>query len=123
MDYRLDEFFRDHDLTVAQWVAMKTISDHESLCQKELSALIDKNQNTVKALIDRLMDKGFIERRPDEKDRRQMLLFLSPGGRKLVDRISPMEDEINETMVKGLSAEEVEQLKALLLRLEKSMSS
>ena len=119
--YRIDDFFKAHGLTVEQWVGLKTIGEGVPLCQKELALRIDKNQNTVKALVDRLLAKGLILRQSDERDRRNMLLTLSPEGREKIEALSPLEDTINETMEKALTPEEIEIFRRLLLKVERSM--
>ena len=119
--YRIDDFFKAHGLTVEQWVGLKTIGEEGPLCQKELALRIDKNQNTVKALVDRLLAKGLIRRQPDEKDRRNMLLTLSPKGKEKIETLSPLEDRINETMEKALTPEEIKTFRRLLLKVERSM--
>ena len=119
--YRIDDFFKAHGLTVEQWVGLKTIGEGGPLCQKELALRIDKNQNTVKALVDRLLAKGLILRQSDERDRRNMVLSLSSKGKKKIEVLSPLEDKINETLEKALTPEETETFRQLLLKVEKSM--
>lgn len=56
--YRLDEIFKANDITIEQWVGLRMIDEEGPLCQKELADRMEKNQNTIKALIDRLEAKG-----------------------------------------------------------------
>lgn len=119
--YRIDDFFKAHGLTVEQWVALKTISENAPLCQKELALHIDKSQNTVKPLLDRLMAKGLISRCPDERDKRNMILSLTEKGKRKIENLSPLEKEINRTMEETLTRKDIRDLRALLLKLEKGM--
>lgn len=119
--YRIDDFFKAHGLTVEQWVALKTISENAPLCQKELALHIDKSQNTVKPLLDRLMAKGLISRCPDERDKRNMILSITEKGKRKIEILSPLEEEINRTMEETLTRKDIRDLRALLLKLEKGM--
>ena len=41
--YAVDEVFKAYGITVEQWVALKTITEYEPLCQKALAEKIEKN--------------------------------------------------------------------------------
>jgi MarR family transcriptional regulator, transcriptional regulator for hemolysin len=45
-------------------------------------------------LLDRLVEHGLLERRPDPKDRRANRLFLTTSGRQLVDELDSLRDAI-----------------------------
>jgi DNA-binding MarR family transcriptional regulator len=45
-------------------------------------------------LLDRLVEHGLLERRPDPNDRRANRLFLTVGGRQLVDDLDSLHDAI-----------------------------
>jgi DNA-binding MarR family transcriptional regulator len=45
-------------------------------------------------LLDRLVEHGLLERRPDPKDRRANRLFLTRAGRQLVDDLDSLRDAI-----------------------------
>jgi len=45
-------------------------------------------------LLDRLVEHGLLERRPDPRDRRANKLFLTKAGRRLVDDLDSLRDAI-----------------------------
>jgi DNA-binding MarR family transcriptional regulator len=73
--------------------------------------------------IDRLEKMGLVERVAHPRDRRGVLLQLSPKGRELVDRVSTVYlASQHEALDQALSASEREQLGELLRKLLNSMA-
>ena len=118
--YRLDEIFKANDITIEQWVGLRMIDEEGPLCQKELADRMEKNQNTIKALIDRLEAKGLVERTVNLQDKRNLILTVTTG-KDLIRTLSPLEEKINETIEGALTPRQVETCKALLLKLEKKL--
>lgn len=69
-----------------------------------------------------LEDRGLVSRRADERDRRVAHLRLTDAGRDLIDRLLPDQLSFEETLLSGLSPEDLddlsETLSDLLLHLE-----
>jgi DNA-binding MarR family transcriptional regulator len=76
---------------------------------------------TISHRIDRLEQRGLVERRPDPADGRVVRVRLSRSGRSLVDK-ALVDHAANETrLLNGLSRREQDQLAALLRRLHLSV--
>ena len=67
-----------HGLTRAQWVILVRVDRQPGLSQKELAELLEVEPITVARLIDRLEERGMVERRADPADRRVWRLHLLP---------------------------------------------
>ena len=119
--YRLDEIFKANDITIEQWVGLRMIDEEGPLCQKELADRMEKNQNTIKALIDRLEAKGLVERTVNLQDKRNLILTVTTGGKDLIRTLSPLEEKINETIEGALTPRQVETCRKLLLKLERKL--
>ena len=59
-------------------------------------------------LLDRLVEHGLLERRPDPRDRRANRLFLTPGGRQLVDDLDSLRDSIATDVLQDIPAAAIE---------------
>jgi MarR family transcriptional regulator for hemolysin len=55
-------------------------------------------------LLDRLVEHGLLERRHDPRDRRANRLFLTPGGRQLVDDLDSLRDAIASDVLQDIPA-------------------
>lgn len=118
---RLDELFLAHGTRTEQWAALRTIDECGPLCQKDLAIILGKNQNTVKALIDRLLAQELIERTQNPKDRRQMVLRISKTGSAQLAKLAPQEEAINRSVTDALSEEECAELLCLLTKIEQHL--
>lgn len=77
----------------------------------------------ITRMIDRLEAKGLVERRRDTADRRQVLCFLTPGGRRLVDSLDAAMDELDDRAVSALTKAECRQLVTLLNKVRNSQTT
>ena len=68
--------------------------------------------------LDRLERDGLIERSPDPHDRRGTLIGLTDAGRELIDAVTPPHLDNERNLLSTLTAEEQEQLAALLRKLQ-----
>jgi DNA-binding MarR family transcriptional regulator len=69
-----------HQLTPTQFAALAKIHDEGIVSQNKLGRLTAMDPATMQGVIARLLDRGFIARAPDPKDRRRTLLRLTPEG-------------------------------------------
>jgi DNA-binding MarR family transcriptional regulator len=72
--------------------------------------------------IDRLEAAGLIERRKHPTDRRGVLVALTPGAWKLIDKLVLLHVENERAMLSALSGEEQRQLDQLLAKLLQGMA-
>ena len=75
----------------------------------------DKGQ--LVGLLDELEDAGLVERRRDPADRRRHLVRMTASGRKTLERLRLLSNQLEDEFLGALSEEERAQLHALLLRL------
>jgi DNA-binding MarR family transcriptional regulator len=69
---------------------------------------------TITRILDKLDDAGYVRRERGTPDRRQVMCYATPAGRKLLDEIDPVVDAADEEAVAVLSERQLEQLVELL---------
>jgi DNA-binding MarR family transcriptional regulator len=74
-------------LTPQQAHALRTLDPTRPVPMRELAAGIMCDASTVTGIVDRLEDRGLVERRPDPADRRVKGLVVTPAGIEVRDRI------------------------------------
>jgi len=89
---------------------------------KEVSEELGINASAITALIDRMEDAGWIERRPDPGDRRAHRLVLTEKARPILARILDLSTEIRNEAFAGLSKAEGQHLIDLLVRVHGNLS-
>lgn len=119
--YQVDEIFKPYGITVEQWAALKTIEEKAPLSQKQLSDSLEKNQNTVKALVTHLLSKGWIARHLDPSDKRNQLLTLTETGQQITKELSFLDEKANLAFLQTFTAEENETFSKLLAKIETSL--
>ena len=68
-------------------------------------------------LLDRLQDKGFLQRTRHEDDRRAVVVELTPHGLSLVPKLPPIFGKITKRLFTGFTAAEITTLTGLLRRM------
>jgi MarR family transcriptional regulator for hemolysin len=98
----IDKRARMHDMTRAQWVMMLWLERKPGITQKELSDVLEVEPITVARLVDRLEQRGMVERRADPADRRIWRLHLLPEALPLLSEIKEERAEIAALIVEGI---------------------
>lgn len=107
----------DDQLTPLQFAAIMKLSDVGETSQNLLGRLTAMDAATMQGVIKRLSARGLIDRRPDDVDRRRLMLSLSSDGAKLVRDLSERGAQITDQTLEPLTASERETFLKLLKRL------
>lgn len=76
------------DVTVPQFRALVLLSQRPGSAVSDLAGDLEVHPTTATRLVDRLVRKRFVRRQTLTSDRRVTQLFLTAGGRDLVDRVT-----------------------------------
>jgi MarR family transcriptional regulator, temperature-dependent positive regulator of motility len=101
-------------LTPVQYSALKTIQADPGIDQATLAGLIAYDRATLGKVIDRLEDRGLVERSVSPKDRRAKCLQLSSLGQDVLTQAQPHVETAQPKMMAGLTECEQTQLLSLL---------
>jgi DNA-binding MarR family transcriptional regulator len=93
-------------ITPTQFAALTKLRDEGELSQNHLGRLTAMDPATIQGVTRRLMDRGLVQIRPDETDRRRMLLRLTEEGLKLTEEIIPFGFDITDDTLAPLTKEE-----------------
>jgi DNA-binding MarR family transcriptional regulator len=109
------------NLTIAEASAIYAIGPDEPKTMKQIAETLGVAVSTPTRTIDRLLEKGFVNRTVGEKDRRQLLIELTPKGKELLEDIDKENLEITRKMLKGLLDEEIETFKKILSKISENI--
>jgi MarR family transcriptional regulator, transcriptional regulator for hemolysin len=93
--------------TRAQWIVLFRLRQQEGLSQVDLADVLELQPISLVRLLDRLVEHGLLERRPDPRDRRANRLFLTHSGRQLVDDLDSLRDSIASDVLQDLPSEAI----------------
>jgi DNA-binding MarR family transcriptional regulator len=95
----------------------------EGITVAELADLARVRKQTMAQAVDQLERLGYVERRPNPRDRRSRLVFLTERGAAVKPVTHATAAGVEERWAELTSAEDVEALRASLLRLLNQLST
>src|SRR5258708_1425281 len=101
-------------ITRAQWAVLAKVERSEGVKQSELAEMLEMQPITLTRLIDKLCDRGWIERRGDDSDRRVNRLYLRKAARPLLGKLSGLRSELTATQLEGINPTDPPRLLAQL---------
>jgi len=105
-------------MTRAQWVILFWLQRQPGLSQKELAEILEVEPITVARLIDRLEDRGMVERRDDPHDRRIWRLHLCPPAEPVLHDLHAERADMLRMVSVGLDMDTLGALKEGLCRMK-----
>ena len=103
----------EFELAPAQLGALKALDPDDPVPMRDLAHALACDNSNVTGIIDRLEDRGLVERRAAPHDRRVKMLVVTPAGAEVRARVKARMEEAPEAL-KRLSASEQEQLRDLM---------
>jgi DNA-binding MarR family transcriptional regulator len=104
-------------LTAAQFDVMATLFRSSGLTQQGLAEHLLVTKGNIVGIVDRLEERGLVQRQPDPDDRRVNRLVLTDAGRTLMAQALPAHGRFITQVTECLSDEERRTLIDLLRRL------
>ena len=113
MDARMSRF----GMTPAQTHVLRYLRQSGGqMPQRELLDSLKVKPSTVNGILDRMEEKGLVERTVSGTDARQRLVALTPAGLEREAEVKQSFLEAEALIARGLTEEETETLRALLER-------
>src|SRR5215472_9933003 len=103
----IDHRAKGRGTTRAQWIVLFRLREQEGLSQVDLADVLELQPISLVRLLDRLVEHGLLERRPDPKDRRANRLHLTRAGRRLVDDLDSLRDSIATDVLRDIPADAI----------------
>jgi MarR family transcriptional regulator, organic hydroperoxide resistance regulator len=112
----LAERLRPLDVSVAQLDVLANLHPSEGIQQKELAARLLVTKANVTGLVDRLVERGWVERQADPADGRAHRVVLTRAGHRVAERALELRRGLIEEIFEVLSPAEQQALADLTNR-------
>lgn len=114
LDQQLKSFFDRHDITQQQFNILRILRGAgEPLSTLEIrQRMLDRMSDTSR-IVDRMVVKGFVKKTPKEDDKRKVDVNITSKGRKLLEKLDELSDEM-DAVAGNISDEEATVLNNLL---------
>ncbi|NDP27428.1 MAG: MarR family transcriptional regulator [Flavobacterium sp.] len=104
-------------LTKEQWTILGVLWQEDGCSQQTLADRTYKDKPGITRLIDNLEKENLVERRPDAKDRRLNLIFLTPKGKIIENDVIQIVNLTLESAVKGIDPENLKIVRDTFLQI------
>lgn len=120
-----DKLMKPLGITRSQYWVLSNLTrpDGNGMVQTELAKLMSVGKVTLGGLLDRLEDRGLVERRGSPSDRRAKSVFLTKDGKKMVGKMKVIAEEFNAGLQDGLSSKDIETTEKVLSHVKKRLLS
>lgn len=118
INYLMHQHFKDAEVTHQQYNVLRILrGQYPNPCNLRLikERILDRMSDASR-IVDKLISKGFVERKESKTDRRNVELLITPSGLKLLESMEHIDDSF-DMIFKNLSKDEIKQLNSLLDKL------
>ena len=109
--------------TLQMWRVLAALREGDGRRMGDLSETTSIEVSTLTRLVDNMEKKGLVARRRETGDARVVALHVTPAGRRLAQRITPIAERYESVALAGFTAAEADTLKAALRRLYGNMAA
>lgn len=104
----------DEECTEEHWRILQVLSDERGHSMGELAEDVLLNHPALTKNIDKLIDRGLVQRSVDPLDNRRVLVFISDTGKATVSRLKGRVNAHHSAIEEALGTRKTIQLKRLL---------
>lgn len=124
LQYQYTRFFKEVDLTTQQFNVLRILrGQHPSHCSlKTIKERMLDRMSDASRIVDKLVNKGLVNRQVCPSDRRSVNLLISDKGLLLLKELDQLDDQMKD-IFNSLSDKEVNQLNNLLDKLRTNETS
>ncbi|MFW2381760.1 MAG: MarR family winged helix-turn-helix transcriptional regulator [Acidimicrobiales bacterium] len=116
-----DSAFAVLDLNLTSASLLMYVVEQGGTSQTALADVVDVGRAAAGAIVDRLSDRGLVERRADEQDRRVWLVEATADGKEMAGRISAIDRQVGGQLRNGIDRSERQLLASVLLRMQTNL--
>ena len=111
------------DLKIVDFSILMLVAANPEVNQKQLGEALDISAPNMAVTLDRLVERGWVERVRSTKDRRAMHIHLTASGKLLVERAEKIAATMESPALRALSAAERALLIELLMKVATGKAS
>lgn len=103
-----------HGVSMSHLHVMSMLERHGELTMSELAETLDVSLSNTTGLVDRMTERGFVERIRVADDRRIVLVRITDAGRRVLAEVDVLKDELLATVLGRLDDTALERVERAL---------
>lgn len=119
---KLMEQLADTGLTLGQPKVLDYLKDHDGASQKEIAAGCLIEAGSLTSILNRMEEKGLIERKMLNGNRRTFHIFMTESGKKNQKLVAEAFKKIEKTALNGISEEEQKLFMDIFCRIYRNLA-
>ena len=119
---KLMEQLKDTGLTLGQPKVLDYLKDHDGASQKEIAAGCLIEAGSLTSILNRMEEKGLIERKMLNGNRRTFHIFMTESGKKNQKLVEEAFKKIEKTALNGISEEEQKLFMEIFCRIYRNLA-
>ena len=119
---KLMEQLKDTGLTLGQPKVLDYLKDHDGVSQKEIAAGCLIEAGSLTSILNRMEEKGLIERKMLNGNRRTFHIFMTESGKKNQKLVEEAFKKIDKTALNGISEEEQKLFMEIFYRIYRNIA-
>lgn len=115
---------QDHEISVTEWRVVVVLGRFPGSTASEVVERTAMDKVSISRAVNNLVDKGYLQRRTDQNDRRRLRLYLTRGrGKQVLESIVPLAAAYETELLELLEESERATLVGLLDKLQEGAES
>ena len=119
---KLMEQLKDTGLTLGQPKVLDYLKEHDGASQKEIAAGCLIEAGSLTSILNRMEEKGLIERKMLNGNRRTFHIFMTESGKKNQKLVEEAFKKIEKTALNGISEEEQKLFMDIFCRIYRNLA-
>lgn len=103
--------------------AMIYIERNPGLTQVQLADFLEMDPQGLTRILDRLEQKGWLEKQTSANDRRAKCLFISKQGKPILTKLRKSIDQLRPSVLKNISQSEINAVNEILSKMKLNIAS
>ncbi|NDJ53455.1 MAG: MarR family transcriptional regulator [Chloroflexi bacterium] len=108
-------------VTPEQWMLLNRLREYGKLSQVDLTDRAFRDRPNITRMLEKLEQRGLVEREPDPEDGRRQLVTLTDQGERFLEAAAPLALEERQVVYAGLSSDDIELLRRVLAQIEQNI--
>ena len=109
---------RPSGITVIEWYILRSLFDRDGQHASELASAVGRAATSFTPNLDKLQKKGYIERRPDDVDRRAVRIYLTEKAHQCRSAVMESAKDLDKEILEFLSNRENQVFERTLVKLQ-----
>ncbi len=114
----MKEILRPFDITPVQWRVLTNLQEFDGQNVNALAERSYTDRTNLSRAVASLEQDGLVERRREERDQRNVLVFITEAGRQRFEAARPAALQDIDFVLEGLSKSEIDTLMELLNKIK-----